>query len=611
MLRSYIRGLSLKQKLPILICGLLLGVVALSSAASYGAVKNASLAIGRERLRTVTDQLAGVFATSVTGTEKALRAAAGDSAFAKFLREPSDANRSAALAAMAKPRRDSSLLITVELWDASGEFMLLNKSGTSAVHRDVSPELSKASVGARYLAIGRFRFEHDTIVLPIVAAIAGTDRPAGYYVEWHKVVTTAKQLEPILALIGPKAALLLGNDSGEVWTDLNKAVRAPAVEVRRSQEIAEYKRADGTLVLAAAHLIAGAPWSVIVEFPRDVVIAAASQFIRRAAIIGVILVALGFFAAWGLSRSITDPLDRLTAASTAMAGGDFTQKVDASRADELGRLAAAFNTMAAQVRDTTALLEHRVEERTRRLEDLQVVMLRTERLNTLATLGAGLAHDLNNLLFSISLASEQMQRDADGEHIDRPELLRRITKATTEAGRLTKRLMAFARSDDAAVQPAMIDVCAAVADQQDLLRMLLPRTVGLHVEVEAVSRRILLPATLVEQTLVNLVSNARDAMPDGGNVTVRVREEVTPTSQRLLIEVIDTGHGIAPELQSEIFAPFFSTKEEKGTGIGQASVRTLMESVGGTVSVSSSPGKGATFSLSFPLVSEERLLRLG
>lgn len=600
-MRSSFARLSLKQKLPLLICGLLLALVLLDTAASYGSVKSVSLAVGRERLSSVTDQLAELFTASVTNTEHALRAAAGDSAIARYFRARTEGNRATALAAMNKPGPAAQQRIVAELWSLDGHLVLSSAAGAARPHGDVGAELARAADAPRYLALGRLRAEHDTIVVPITAAVIDRGRPVGYYLEWRRIASTPRARDQFLRLIGPSAAMLLGNDSGSVWTDLATVAKPPAVDLRGGLDIAAYASADGTPVFGTARAIDGAPWTVLVEFPQRTVLAPAGQFLRRSAMIGLVLVVAGIIAAWMLSRAITRPLKLLTDASAAVASGSFTSGVDVARADELGQLASAFNSMAAQVRDTTLTLEERVKERTRRLERLQVVLLRTERLNSLATLGAGLAHDLNNLLFSIGLAAEQMQREAGNGSSARPELPDRITTATAEARRLTKRLMSFARGETGHVEPALVDVSAAVAAQEDLLRMLLPRTVGLRLVLDSPGRRVLMPATLIEQALVNLVSNSKDAMPSGGEVIVRVREEYLDGALCLLLEVTDTGHGVAAEIQGEIFEPFFSTKAEQGTGIGLASVRALMESVGGTVTVHSPPGQGATFRLAFSL----------
>jgi signal transduction histidine kinase len=601
MLRSYFDRLSLKQKLPLLICGLLLLVVLLDSAASYRSIRTVSEDAGRERLNSVAVQTAEILKTSVANTERAMHTTASDSALVRYAGAPTAANRPAALAFMTKPGPNPQTRIADELWSAERQLLLSTSAGPAEPHADVGAELEQASLGPRHFAIGRLRIEHDSVVVPIVGALTDKGRLLGYYVEWRRVSSTPQARDQFLKLIGPKSTMFFGNDSGSVWSDLSAVSKPPARELRGDTAVRAYVHADGTPVLGVSRAIAGSPWTVTVEFPHGTVLAAADQFVRRSALIGFVLVLFGFVVAWTLSRSITEPLVQLTDASVAVASGDFTHDLHVTRADELGKLAAAFNTMVGQVRDTKLMLEERVRERTKRLEELQVVMLRTERMNAIATMGAGLTHDLNNLLFSIALAAEQMQREEDGRGVPHGHLPTRIKSATAEASRLTKRLMAFARSEMGSMEPALIDVSAAVAAQEELLHMLLPRSIALHMHVETSQRLVLMPGTLIEQTLINLVTNAKDAMKDGGTVTVRVRDSWIDNAPFVLLEVTDTGHGIAPEIQGEIFNSFFSTKAENGTGIGLASVRALMESVGGTISVESALGKGATFRLSFPI----------
>jgi len=291
--------------------------------------------------------------------------------------------------------------------------------------------------------------------------------------------------------------------------------------------------------------------------------------------------------------------------------GVFLAQIDVHDRRELTISLAAFLTISLvvvvrqvvvfrAVQQANRALEERVTERTRKLEQVQAVLVRNERLNTLATLGAGLTHDLNNLHGVIGMSAEMMQHDVARGMPVHDEHLREITTAITRAGRLTKRLMSFARDEMGTAKPTLIDLCAAVGAQEELMRMLLPRTVSLTLALNAPRRYVLTPATLVEQVLVNLISNARDAMPDGGEIVVTVRLAEGAESA-LLLEVRDTGHGIPPEIQASIFETFFSTKADKGTGIGLASVRALMHDVGGTIGVESTPGEGATFLLTFPL----------
>ena len=129
------RRLSLKQKLPLLICGLVLAVVAADSAASYGTVRTAALAVGRERLRSVSDQIAGLLAASATKTDSVLRVAAADSAIVRYLESPSERNKSAALSYMRRPVSSGSQRLSVELWTASRELALSTAPGLTALHR--------------------------------------------------------------------------------------------------------------------------------------------------------------------------------------------------------------------------------------------------------------------------------------------------------------------------------------------------------------------------------------------------------------------------------------------------------------------------------------------
>jgi signal transduction histidine kinase len=467
-------------------CGLLLAVVVLDSAASYQSVKNAALAVGRERLHSATDQLADLLKTSVTGTRRALRSAADDSTLVHFLRAPNERDRAAALATMRKPGPPTSQKIASELWNARRAFLVTSAAASNAPHGDVAAELAHASADPNHVAIGRLRIEHDTIVLPTAAAVLDGGQTIGYYVEWHRVVSTPESRGPLLKLIGASSELLVGNDSGNVWTDLANVVPPRPVDVRAAKEIAEYSTGDHGAVLATGRAIAGSPWYVIVELPRSEMLAEPNQFIRRSVLIGLVIVALGFFVASRVSRAISAQLERA-----------------------------------------------------------QSAMLEAERLNTLSTLGAGLAHDMNNLLFSIGLSAKQLRSESESGKAVRPELLDRIAQATADAGRLTQYLMAFAQPQQGEFIPAWVEVGTAVAQQEGLLRLLLPRSISLRMVVEPATNKLLLPDAVVEHVLVNLVSNARDTMPDGGEIVVLLREVQLDGAARIVLEVGATGHAAA------------------------------------------------------------------
>lgn len=242
-------------------------------------------------------------------------------------------------------------------------------------------------------------------------------------------------------------------------------------------------------------------------------------------------------------------------------------------------------------------LEAKVEERTRHLEELQHLLLRTERMNTLALLGAGISHDLNNLLTAVRGSAELVLGDLEAGATPDLEDVRRIHLASGRAGDLARRVMAYAREEGG--EPRVLDVNQEMEGLRATLELLLPRGIDLVMQPTEHSACILAQRHELEQILVNLVGNARDAMPKGGSVTLRVRQG----EGAVQIQVVDTGQGMSEAVQTRLFEPFFTTKGVgRGTGLGLASVQALMNQVGGSLSVASRVGEGTTFTLTFPQV---------
>ncbi len=244
-------------------------------------------------------------------------------------------------------------------------------------------------------------------------------------------------------------------------------------------------------------------------------------------------------------------------------------------------------------------LELRVEERTQALEQNQRLMLNTVRMNTLASLGAGLAHDLNNLIGAARNYTTLAQGDLAEGTIPDPQDLERVQHALGRAGELTSSLMAFGRGEGG--EAIRFDLEARVRESDRLLRVLLPRNIALRIETTGRPLPLIGQPAHWDQILVNLVSNARDAMPEGGIIWVRLRPV---EGDRALLEVEDNGQGMPMSVQAHIFDAFFTTKAPgKGTGLGLASVRALVTQAGGELRLWSAEGKGTKFTLEWPLAS--------
>ncbi len=239
----------------------------------------------------------------------------------------------------------------------------------------------------------------------------------------------------------------------------------------------------------------------------------------------------------------------------------------------------------------------------------EAVLREAQKMQAIGQLTGGIAHDFNNLLTIILGNLEMMRTRLDGD----PALQARIDRAAGAAQRgatLTAQLLAFARKQPLA--PAPIDLTAIVPE----LLPLMQRTLGAHIDVRYVETAGLWPAMAdhaqLESAVLNLALNARDAMPDGGRLTIEVankvldeayasaHHEVAPGDYAMLA-VSDTGHGMSPEVVARVFEPFFTTKPDgKGTGLGLAMVFGFVKQSGGHVKIYSEPGHGTTVRLYLP-----------
>jgi PAS domain S-box-containing protein len=263
---------------------------------------------------------------------------------------------------------------------------------------------------------------------------------------------------------------------------------------------------------------------------------------------------------------------------------------------------------AEQLRDLNLELERRVEQRTRELRESEKRLREAQKMEAIGRLAGGVAHDFNNLLTVITGNCEFMLGTLD--HADSAyEEAGEIRKAAENAAELTSQLLAFGRRQ--VLQPKVLDLNDVVYNCDRLLR----RVIGEHIELILRMEENLGPVyadpVQMQQVIMNLAINARDAMPEGGRLTIQTanrRRAALPGSRQaddqvnyVLLEISDTGSGISPEIQSQIFEPFFTTKEPgKGTGLGLATVHGIVTQSGGEIDVISEPGKGATFKVYLP-----------
>jgi signal transduction histidine kinase len=240
---------------------------------------------------------------------------------------------------------------------------------------------------------------------------------------------------------------------------------------------------------------------------------------------------------------------------------------------------------------------------------LEQQLVQAQKMEAVGQLAGGVAHDFNNLLTTILGYSEVVAERFPAGDQGREDL-EQVHKAGQAAAALTRQLLAFSRRQ--ILKPVTFDLNARLADTHALVR----RLVGEHIEVafspSGGSLHVTLDPGQVEQIVLNLAANARDAMPDGGRLTIRtsdmtIADDVRPNGVAItpgryaVLGVSDTGTGMSADVQARLFEPFFTTKEiGKGTGLGLSTVYGIVKQSGGYITVDSKPGRGSTFHLYFP-----------
>ncbi len=294
---------------------------------------------------------------------------------------------------------------------------------------------------------------------------------------------------------------------------------------------------------------------------------------------------------------------------------------------------SALNTDAGMVvlsaiRDVTDRLEmqaarDRLKEQAER-ERMEARLQQSQRLESLGQLAGGVAHDFNNLLAVIlnytTFVAEQIAdaaaTDPSGTWRDAGHDVAQILRAGERATELTHQLLAFGRRE--VIRPRVTDLNVVIGEVEQLLRRTLGEHIQLHIDLDPTPRPVLVDPGQLEQVLVNLAVNARDAMPEGGTLTIGTAnrrldaEEVMAyplldPGPHVELRVSDTGTGITPEIAERIFEPFFTTKPKgQGTGLGLATVYGIVTQAGGTIAMSSAPGAGTAFTMLFPATDLER-----
>ena len=313
------------------------------------------------------------------------------------------------------------------------------------------------------------------------------------------------------------------------------------------------------------------------------------------AFVGISLVGIALSVAicYFLSRSLARPTNALVLAAQRLADGDLEQRVQLDDStEEIGMLGRAFNSMAASIEERDEQLRHRAQEE----------IMKSERLAMIGRLAAGVAHEINNPLGGILLLSRLLLKKAQDESVDN-ENLQRIANEAERCQTIVQGLLDFARQREPKPEPLdmndIVEKALSLLENQSLFH---------NIEVVRRLKTGLPPvsadASQMQQVFVNIIMNAAEAMDGNGVLTVATK--ALPESSRVEAGFTDTGCGITEQDLTRLFEPFFTTKEPgHGTGLGLSISHGIVERHGGTLSVRSRAGEGATFVVSLPEAEEE------
>jgi two-component system NtrC family sensor kinase len=319
---------------------------------------------------------------------------------------------------------------------------------------------------------------------------------------------------------------------------------------------------------------------------------------------GITLLAVGLasgIAIW-VANKISRPLHAMADAAQKIAEGDYSQKVEITSDDETGFLANNFNHMVSQLvrahqelRDSAETLERKVEQRTAEVKAMQAHLIQSEKLAGVGKLAAGVAHEINNPLTCVLTNTSLMLADLPPED-PRREDLQTVVDETLRCRKIVKGLLDFARQTKP--QKQRLDLNKVAADVITLVRNQASfQNITIHTDLDSGIPTVLADADQMRQVALNIILNAADAMPQGGEIRVRTLYE--PETRQVKMRISDTGPGIPAEIQDKLFEPFFTTKKT-GTGLGLAIAYGIMDRHKGSLKIESALGHGTTVIVILP-----------
>lgn len=581
--------LSIRQRLPLLICSLLLFTISLYGFLNYYTLKKAALGVGKVRISLLASQVGGMLTQSAQNLRRTTRSAAAQKSVKAYLRTHDAQYRTDALNQMDKLHRDSTW-VSVELLDTNKQTVLRSNKSTVSVPVPLSELLLSTPVRPDSCQIGKFYNNSGLLYYPTIAGVSDDGKLSGYLVCWQLLKATPQAVAQLSQLMGSGARLYLGNADSTIWTDMIKKVPGPPLHTGHPKDVIEYNDKDDGKLYAKAQPVYHTPWLAVIVIPEKNILEGIQSIIPWILLFGVILMVVGILATRIVSNDITRPLTQLTNAARTMPEGK-QMTIDIPGNDELSLLATAFNRMTNQIYMMWHELEQKVQDRTWQLERAN---------KELDAFSYSVSHDLRTPLRAINGYAVMLQEDY-GSQLDAEgnRIINNIVTNATRMGRLIDDLLAFARLGKK-------DLILSHVDMQGLAHTVVNELLQNEDDKDYdIQINGLPPAQadtgMIKQVLMNLVSNAIKYSAKKEHPVIHIGGE--DQDNQTVYFVKDNGAGFDMAYADKLFGVFqrlHSQEEFEGTGVGLALVKRIIDKHHGTIRAEGQEGQGATFYFHLP-----------
>jgi signal transduction histidine kinase len=592
-------SLSLAWKLPIVMTAGIAAALAVLLVSTYVVLRGRAEARTRDRMTHAVTELAHEVDEALSERERQFTDVIGRVAVRRALL---DAERGARVDTIALQRALAPIVASAdssrptELWDLSGKPVVSVGPALDGV-RPPPPSVG----GSPRVHFSSMQQSGERVRFWIIATIDDNGRPLGYLAQPRFVVGQRESLRMVRQFLFDSITSYLRNADGSVWVTTPDRSAAPPDRLRRTATgLLAFRPGVGELFVAEAP-IPRSPWVVAIELPVSHALdPLVGQTLRLLVPFSLLVVLVGAVLSLFIGRYVTRPLTELTTAAESVSRGTYDRAVTGGR-DELGRLAASFDSMARQVSTARRELEQRATEAETARREAEGA--NRSKSNFLAMM----SHELRTPLNAISGYTQLLQMGVHGPLTpDQERALARIERSQAHLLSLITDILDFARIDAGRVQFNVRDVLVddVVASVEALATPLLR---GRPLVFNCVRTHTLLAVRADRdklcQVLLNLVGNAIKYTPDGGEVSVLVDAD-----ERVVhLRVHDTGPGIPNDQIGQIFEPFVQgerslSRPEEGLGLGLAISRELVAGMGGVLSVASELGQGSVFAVMLPRV---------